>query len=78
VQTSDQARLARVVRYVAALLVIELALFALARLAPAMATLFRPAYFVVAALFAVPIWHASRARSPGHDRRQEDRRGQDD
>jgi hypothetical protein len=74
VQPSERAYVTRIVRFVVTLVVIELLLFVIAKLAPAMATLFRPVYWIVAALFVVPIWHAARKRAPGHDRRQADRR----
>jgi hypothetical protein len=74
VQSSDRAHITRILRYVIGIIAVELGLFIIARVAPALATLIRPAYWVVAALFVVPVWHATRRRAPGHDRRHADRR----
>jgi hypothetical protein len=72
--TSNQAHIRRIIRYVAAVVAIELALFAIAYMAPAMKTLLQPVYWIVLVLFVVPIWHAARSRGAGHDRRHSDRR----
>jgi len=52
-------------------LVIEIGLVAIVTLAPALRVIMHPVYVVVAALFALAIWHASRRRE---DRRHGDRR----
>jgi hypothetical protein len=51
----------------------EIALYVLAKHAPAMAGLIRPLYVTLAAVLAYQIWHAAQRRQ-GHDRRQVDRR----
>jgi len=53
--------------------VIELALAIIAHLAPAVAALLRPVYWIVAGICAIGIAHAWRRRS-GHDRRVRNRR----
>jgi hypothetical protein len=77
VETSDRAHLKRVLRYVIAVVVIELSLLAISHLSPALGTLFQPIYFIVPALFVVPAWHAFRRRKGG-DRRHDDRRDRPD
>ena len=74
-QTSERAHRDRILRYVAVIALIELGLFAIGYFAPAMRTLLGPVYLIVPLLFVIPIWHASRTRGPGHDRRRSDRRG---
>ena len=64
----------RFLRYVALVAVIEAALFFVGYLAPAMQTLLKPVYLLVLAVFVIPIWHATRKRAAGHDRRHADRR----
>lgn len=54
-------------------LAVEAALFAVARLAPAMAGLMRPLYAGVGGVLAYALWHAAHARRGG-DRRRQDRR----
>ena len=54
----------------------EGALFALSRLAPAMAGLVRPLYAAIAGVLVFNLWHAARRRGPGLDRRRGDRRGE--
>ena len=53
--------------------VLELALFVVGRLGPALANLMRIGMVIVATSFAYTIWHDARKRS-GHDRRQTERR----
>lgn len=53
--------------------VIELALAIVAHLAPAVAALMRPVYWIVAVICLIGIAHAWRKRS-GHDRRVRKRR----
>ena len=52
---------------------VELALMFVARVAPAMAGLMRPAYVLVAVIAVLMIWQAWRRRE-GSDRRQDERR----
>jgi hypothetical protein len=54
-------------------LVIELGLVLLVRLSPVLRVIMHPVYLIVAALFALAIWHASRRRE---DRRHGDRRNE--
>ena len=68
--SSNQPRV-RVVGLVITGLVIEGGLVAIVKLSPALAVIMHPVYLVVAALFAVAVWHASRRRE---DRRHGDRR----
>jgi hypothetical protein len=63
----------RIIGLIATAVAVEIGLFALARLAPAMGALCRMGMFVAGGAFAVAIWHASRSRA-GQDRRQVDRR----
>jgi hypothetical protein len=62
----------RMAKLLIAALVVEAGLFALNRLAPAMAALIRPAYLITAVAFGFVIWR-SRDRS-GRDRRRDNRR----
>jgi heme A synthase len=66
-----QPRVRRVVGFVVAGLVVEAGLLTVAKLAPSLAVIMHPVYVVVAVLFGLVIWHASRRRE---DRRQGDRR----
>jgi hypothetical protein len=68
-----QARRTRLILIVSITLGIEIALFVLVKLGPAMEDLVRPVYWVVAAIGLVTTWHALR-RHPGTDRRRGDRR----
>jgi hypothetical protein len=58
---------------VAITIVIEIGLFVVVKLGPAMEDLVRPVYWVVAGIGVVTTWHALR-RHPGTDRRHGDRR----
>jgi hypothetical protein len=77
VETSDRAHFKRLMRYVIAVVAIELALLAISHLSPALGTLFQPIYYIVPALFAVPAWQAFRRRKGG-DRRHASRRNRQD
>lgn len=66
----------RVMRLVVLAIVVELALWVVTRLGPALAPLMTSVYVIVAALFALAIWHA-RHRS-GADRRHDERRHSND
>jgi hypothetical protein len=55
-------------------LVVELLLYGLGKLSPALATLIPPVYTGVAIVTIVALIHASRGRARGHDRRHGDRR----
>jgi hypothetical protein len=55
----------------------EAALYALAKLAPAMSMLVRPLYPAVAGVLVYGLWHALHART-GEDRRREERRQADE
>ena len=68
VEPSTLAYVVRMLRLAVLAIVSELAVFAVGHIAPAMATLLLPVYILVAALFAVAMWHAARRR-PGHERR---------
>jgi hypothetical protein len=70
----DGLHIPRVVRFLIAGIVIEAALFALARFDPAFASLIFGAYFGVALIIGLAIWR-ERRRS-GEDRRQSDDRRQ--
>jgi uncharacterized membrane protein YuzA (DUF378 family) len=63
----------RIFLLIAAALLLEAVLFAIARISPAMAGLMRSAYIVVGLLAVIVIVHASRRRE-GSDRRQDERR----
>jgi hypothetical protein len=69
----QRARRTRLIWIVAITVVIEIALFVLVKLGPAMEDLVRPVYWVVALIGAVTVWHALR-RHAGTDRRHGDRR----
>ncbi|HXT14853.1 MAG TPA: hypothetical protein VN706_04445 [Gemmatimonadaceae bacterium] len=69
----DRARTRRIIIIAVITVIVEGALFAIARIAPALAGLIRPVYLVVLACTAITGWHALRRR-PGHDRRHSDRR----
>jgi heme A synthase len=69
--TTNQRRIRRVVGLVITGLVIEIGLVIVVQLAPALRVIMHPVYLVVAVLFALAIWHASRRRE---DRRHGDRR----
>jgi hypothetical protein len=69
--SSTEPRVRRVVGLVITGLVIELGLVFVVRLSPVLRVIMHPVYVVVAALFALAIWHASRRRE---DRRHGDRR----
>lgn len=70
---SDQPRWRRVARLLAIGLILELALAALAYVAPAMSALSHTAMLVVAGAFILAALWASRDRN-GRDRRNGDRR----
>lgn len=70
----DRARATRIFWIVLITVVIEVGLYIVVRLGPAMAHLMRPVYVVVAVICAFTVWHALRRR-PGNDRRHADRRG---
>ena len=72
-QPADRAHLKRAIRLAAIGIAVEASLFMAARLQPAVAGLFRPAYWAVGIVFAVAIGRAIRRRK-GHDRREADRR----
>jgi hypothetical protein len=63
----------RILLLIAAALLLEAALFAVARIAPALAGLIHSAYIVVGLLAVIVIIHAFRRRD-GSDRRQDERR----
>lgn len=70
-------RLKRITWLVAAALGVEALLLGLATRGPAMASLIRPGYAIVAILFAGAIWHVATRRSVRRqvdDRRDGDRR----
>jgi hypothetical protein len=67
------ARRTRIIWIVAITVAIELGLFILVKLGPAMEDLVRPVYWIVAAIGVGTTWHALR-RHPGTDRRHGDRR----
>ena len=67
------ARRTRLIWIVSITVVIELALFILVKLAPAMEDLVRPVYWIVAGIGVITTWHALR-RHPGTDRRHGERR----
>ena len=71
-------RLKRITWLVAAAVGVEALLLALATRGPAMASLIRPGYAIVAILFAAAIWHVATRRGArrqvGPDRRDGDRR----
>ncbi|MDB4874362.1 MAG: hypothetical protein JWM41_808 [Gemmatimonadetes bacterium] len=68
VDSHQQAYFLRMIRLAVLGLVAEMAVFATGYIAPAMTTLLRPIYILVAVLFLFALWHAARRR-PGHDRR---------
>jgi hypothetical protein len=70
---SDRPRLIRILILVAIALAVEGAVFLFGYLAPALAGLTGPVYWVVAAFFAVAIWHDTRQRAR-KDRRHGERR----
>ena len=69
----DQARAKRIFWIVVITLVVEVGLYILGVLGPAMRGLIRPVYAIVLIVAAATVWHAIRRR-PGHDRRRGDRR----
>lgn len=69
----QRARRTRLIWIVAITVVVEVALFVLVKLGPAMEDLVRPVYWVVAGIGVVTTWHALR-RHKGGDRRHTDRR----
>lgn len=71
----QRARRTRLIWIVAITVTIEVGLFVLVKLGPAMEDLVRPVYWVVAAIGVVTTWHALR-RHKGNDRRHADRRHQ--
>lgn len=68
-----RARHTRLIWIAAITVVIEIALYVLVLLGPAMEDLVRPVYWVVAAIGVATAWHALR-RQPDGDRRHADRR----
>jgi hypothetical protein len=72
-QAADRAHLTRVLRLTAIAIVVEGTLIAIAHLQPAMAGIFRSAYWVVGIVFFAMILRALRRRKGG-DRRHSDRR----
>ena len=70
---TDRARATRIFWIVVITVLVEVGLYIVVYLGPAMAGLMRPVYYTVAAIGAVTIWHALRRRV-GHDRRHADRR----
>jgi protein-S-isoprenylcysteine O-methyltransferase Ste14 len=71
--TLDPRRWRRIAVITGIAVVVELALMFVARLAPAMAGLMRPAYVLVAVIAVLMLWNAWRRRD-GSDRRQDERR----
>jgi ABC-type nickel/cobalt efflux system permease component RcnA len=71
--TLEPRRWKRIGVFFAIALVVELGLMLVARLAPAMAGLMRPAYVIVGAIALFMLWNAWRRRN-GSDRRQDERR----
>ena len=72
-QAADRAHLTRVLHLTAIAIVVEACLVAVAHLQPAMAGLFRSAYWLVGIVFAAMILRALRRRHGG-DRRHAERR----
>lgn len=68
-----RARRSRLIWIAAITVAIEIALYVLVLLGPALEDLVRPVYWVVAAIGLATTWHALR-RQPGGDRRHADRR----
>jgi len=71
--TTDRARLFRVLKLAIGLIVIEAGLVFLGYWTPVYRALIRPVYLVVAIVFAVAILHRARGRNGG-DRRHTERR----
>jgi uncharacterized membrane protein YhhN len=69
-----RARRTRLIWIVAITVAVEIGLFILVKVGPALEDLVRPVYWVVAAIGVITTWHALR-RHPGTDRRHADRRG---
>jgi hypothetical protein len=69
-----RARRTRLIWIVAITVGIEIALFIIVKLGPALDDLVRPVYWIVAVIGVVTSIHALR-RHPGTDRRHGDRRG---
>jgi ABC-type nickel/cobalt efflux system permease component RcnA len=69
----DPHRWKRIAAFSAIAGLFELGLMFVARLAPAMGGLMRPAYVLVGVVALFMIWHAWRRRG-GSDRRQDERR----
>jgi hypothetical protein len=69
----QRARRTRLIWIVAITVTIEVALFVLVKLGPAMEDLVRPVYWVVAGIGVITVVHALRRHS-GNDRRRGDRR----
>jgi hypothetical protein len=69
----QRARRSRLIWIVAITVTIEVALFVLVKLGPALDDLVRPVYWVVAGIGVVTTVHALR-RHTGNDRRHADRR----
>jgi hypothetical protein len=68
VDSQQQAHFVRMLRLALFGIVAEMAVFAVGYIAPAMTTLLRPVYILIAALFVFALWRAAKRR-PGHDRR---------
>lgn len=71
---TDDYRLRRILTLAIVGAGLELALFFLAQRGPAFASIVHIVQVIAALAFAVAMWHASRRRGPGHDRRHGDRR----
>ena len=69
----DRARHTRIFWIVLITVVVEVGLYVVTTLGPAMTGLVRPVYYIVAVVAAGTVWHALRRRV-GHDRRHGDRR----
>jgi uncharacterized membrane protein len=69
----DQARATRIFWIVLITVVVEVLLYILTILGPALDGLVRPVYIIVAVVAVLTVWHALRRRV-GHDRRHGDRR----
>jgi hypothetical protein len=69
----DRARGTRIFWIVVITLVVEVGLFIVGMLGPALRGLLPPVYGLVLVVAVITVWHALRRR-PGHDRRRGDRR----
>jgi membrane protein YdbS with pleckstrin-like domain len=73
IEQRDRARHTRIFWIVVISVVVEVGLYIVTILGPAMSDLVRPVYYIVALVAAITVWHALRRRV-GHDRRHGDRR----